>query len=360
MTSTLSDPRPVNGRHLPALRAGPPARAQRRAGRAVLTITKLKGAEYLIRSVADGMEDYYMGAGEAPGVWRGRWAAELGLDGRRRSRRPAGAGQRCRPASGVDLLAGHRERKVRAIDVTLSVPKTTSVLWALGSPETAATVSIAVVEATEVALEFLEKRAAFARQQQGGVRRRVATEGFAIAIFAHRTSRAGDPQLHTHCLIPNIVRRADGAHVAFDANPLHVWGKATGTVFLNELERLLTQRLGVAWGPERNGCREVVGFTRDQLRAFSKRTAAIETHLEAAGEMTHDSKRSRMRADDRASLATRQAKDNNVTPEQLRERWAVEARGSACARVRPSTTWWLAARSKRWRHRPTGGLRCAR
>ncbi len=96
---------------------------------------------------------------------------------------------------------------------------------------------------------------------------------------------AGDPQLHTHCLIPNLVRRDDGAHVAFDANPLHVWAKATGTVFLNELERTLTQQLGVAWGPERNGCREIVGFTREQLRAFSKRTAAIETHLEASGEV---------------------------------------------------------------------------
>lgn len=36
-----------------------------------MTITKLKGAEYLIASVAEGLEDYYMGAGEAPGVWRG-------------------------------------------------------------------------------------------------------------------------------------------------------------------------------------------------------------------------------------------------------------------------------------------------
>jgi conjugative relaxase-like TrwC/TraI family protein len=291
----------------------------------VLTITKLKGAEYLIRSVADGMEDYYMGAGEAPGVWRGRWAVELGLEGVVDADALRALVNGLDPNTGVDLLAGHRERTVRAIDVALSVPKSASLLWALGTPETASVVSIAVVEATDVALAFLEERAAFSRQQQGGVRRRVPTHGFAVATFAHRTSRAGDPQLHVHCLIPNIVHRADGDHVAFDANPLHVWGKATGTVFLNELERLLTQRLGVAWGPERNGCREMVGFSRDQLRAFSKRTVAIETHLEAAGEVMHDSKRARMRADDYASLATRQAKDKSATPEQLRQRWAAEA-----------------------------------
>jgi conjugative relaxase-like TrwC/TraI family protein len=294
-------------------------------GVTVLRITKLKGAEYLIRSVADGMEDYYMGAGEAPGVWRGRWAAELGLEGVVEADALRALVNGLDPNTGVDLLVGHRERKVRAFDVTLSVPKSASLLWALGTPETASVVSIAVVEATDVALAFLEERAAFARQQQGGVRRRVSTDGFAIATFTHRTSRAGDPQLHVHCLIPNILRRGVGEHVAFDADPLYVWGKATGTVFLNHLEQLLTERLGVAWGPERNGCREMVGFSREQLRVFSKRTVAIETHLEAAGEVVYDSKRARMRADDRASLATRQKKDKTATPEQLRKRWAAEA-----------------------------------
>ena len=252
-------------------------------------------------------------------------------------------------------LAGHRERKVRAIDVTLSVPKSVSLLWAFGSPETSAAVSRAVVEATDTALEFLEERAAVTRVQEGGIRRRVGTDGFAVATFAHRTSRAGDPQLHTHCLIPNVVRRADGVHVAFDANPLHVWGKATGTVFLNELERALTQRLGVEWGPERNGSREMIGFSRDQLRAFSKRTQAIETRLEATGELAFDSKKDRMRADDRASKRTRQPKDRTVTAEALRDRWAGEATtvglhpgpGSGRPGRRPPT------RTTRSRSRPT-------
>jgi conjugative relaxase-like TrwC/TraI family protein len=291
----------------------------------MLTITKLKGAEYLITSVAQGLEDYYMGAGEAPGVWRGSWAADLGLEGVVSADDLRAMVNGHDPASGVDLLAGHRERKVRAIDVTLSVPKSVSMLWAFGSPETSAAVARAVVEATDTALQFLEERAAVARVQEGGIRRRVGTEGFAVATFAHRTSRAGDPQLHTHCLILNIVRRADGVHVAFDANPLHVWGKATGTVFLNQLQRTLTQRLGIEWGPERNGSREMIGFTRDQLRAFSKRTQAIEARLEARGELAFDSKKDRMRADDRASKRTRQPKDRTVTAEALRDRWAGEA-----------------------------------
>ena len=136
-----------------------------------------------------------------------------------------------------------------------------------------------------------------------------------MATFAHRTSRAGDPQLHTHCLIPNIVRRADGAYVAFDANPLHIWAKATGTVFLNELERTLTERLGVEWGPERNGCtgtgRVHSGPAASVLEAdrrdrdTSRSCRRVGVRIEAE----------RMRADDRASLATRQHKDGTVTAE---------------------------------------------
>ena len=47
----------------------------------MLTLVKLTNAEYLITSVASGLEDYYMGSGEAPGVWHGRWAKELNLTG---------------------------------------------------------------------------------------------------------------------------------------------------------------------------------------------------------------------------------------------------------------------------------------
>ena len=47
----------------------------------MLTITNLADAEYLIGGVALGVEDYYVGAGEAPGVWQGRLAAELGRRG---------------------------------------------------------------------------------------------------------------------------------------------------------------------------------------------------------------------------------------------------------------------------------------
>ena len=131
--------------------------------------------------------------------------------------------------------------------------------------------------------------------------------------------------MHTHCLVPNLVQRdVDGRFVALDGGPLHDWCRAAGSVYQNELQRLLSLRLGVAWGPDRHNTREMVGFTRAQLRAFSKRTAQIEAELERQG-AAYESPALRMRADDEASLATRPAKDHSLTPTLLAGRWRQEA-----------------------------------
>ena len=104
----------------------------------------------------------------------------------------------------------------------------------------------------------------------------VSPGGSAMATFADRTSRAGDPQLHRHCM---VAERCAGRweSVALDAGPLHVWAEAAGSVFLNELERSLTDHLGVDWGPDRNGSRELTGSARTVpavLRAHKDRSAA--------------------------------------------------------------------------------------
>jgi len=290
----------------------------------VLTITTLADAEYLLRQVAMGVDDYYMGSGEAPGVWQGRLAAELRLVGvvEHDQLRALLLGRD--PASDVELLAGRgRPRKVTAYDVTFSAPKSVSLLWAFASPEVASAASIAHVEAVAVALDFLERRAGATRQQLDGQRQQLPT-GVAAATFVHRTSREGDPQLHTHCVVANIGRRPDGTYAALDATPLYEWGKAAGSVYQEQLRRSLTQRLGVEWGPDRNGCREIVGFDRRWLRTFSKRTVAIESYLAGAGPENPDPM-ARMRADDAASLATRPRKNGSLTPEILRGRWQTEA-----------------------------------
>jgi conjugative relaxase-like TrwC/TraI family protein len=145
----------------------------------VLSLAKLgvDGAGYYLDQVVAGAEEYYTGAGEAPGVWRGAWAADVGLDGL------VDAGQLrmlldgCDPVTGDRLLDGLRERSIKAFDATFSAPKAVSLLWAFGSPDVSAAAAVAHGEAVTVALGLLEAKAAVARQQRDGVRARVPTRG---------------------------------------------------------------------------------------------------------------------------------------------------------------------------------------
>jgi conjugative relaxase-like TrwC/TraI family protein len=289
----------------------------------VLRLAKLTDAEYVLRQVAGGLEDYYLGSGEAPGVWTGRLAGQLGLAGVVEADGLRALIDRRHPASGEGLGRG-KQPTVRAIDATFSAPKSATLLWAFAGPEVASVVSIAHVEAVEAALGFVEGHAAVTRRQVNGIRVRAATSGWAAATFVHRTSRAGDPQIHTHAVIPNVVCREDGSWVAIDAAALYRWARAAGCVYQEELRRRLSDRLGVAWGPDRNGCREMVGISEAQLRTFSKRTIQIEQHRAASGTAPADAK-ARMQADEAASVATRPAKDPNLTAGHLRAGWDGEA-----------------------------------
>ncbi len=291
----------------------------------MLTVTRLTDAEYLISSVALSIDEYYAGVGESPGVWAGRWSEGLGLAGVVEAGELRALVEGRHPVSGEDLLAGSRPRKVSAFDLTFSAPKSVSLLWAFASEPLAEAVAAAHREAVEAASGFLEENAAVARVQSQGLRRRVATEGWVVAGFVHRTSREGDPQLHTHCLVPNLVRRTgDGRYVGLDAGPLFEWARAAGSVYQNHLQRTLSDRVGVVWGPDHHNTREIEGFSRTQLRAFSKRSAQIEAELEKKGAV-YESPALRMQADDDASLATRTGKDHSLTPSLLAERWRREA-----------------------------------
>jgi len=93
--------------------------------------------EYYAREVAGGLEDYYAGAGEAPGVWTGRGAGAAGITGPVRTDALGLAfGEAVHPVSGKRLGLGWRVPDgVTGFDATFSAPKSVSVLFGLGGPE---------------------------------------------------------------------------------------------------------------------------------------------------------------------------------------------------------------------------------
>jgi conjugative relaxase-like TrwC/TraI family protein len=100
----------------------------------LLRVSKLTDAEYVLRDVAGGLEDYYLGLGEAPGVWAGQLAAELNLAGVVGADDLRALVEGRDPGSGRCLVRDDSKTKVRAFDVTLNAPKSVSVLWAFAHP----------------------------------------------------------------------------------------------------------------------------------------------------------------------------------------------------------------------------------
>ena len=115
--------------------------------------------------MAEGIEEYYLGSGEAPGVWQGTWATELGLEGLVDHDALRALLDGTDPSTGASMVDGLRPREVRAFDATFSAPKSVSLLWAFGTDEVKATAAIAHVEAVAVALGVLEQRCASARRR---------------------------------------------------------------------------------------------------------------------------------------------------------------------------------------------------
>lgn len=306
----------------PDLRSPRPSRQSPRGrGNDILNIGKLrKGGElYYLNSVARGVEDYYTGSGEAPGYWLASGSNDLKLEGTVGEDQLRAVLNGHHPETGERLMNGKptKRERVPGFDLTFRAPKSVALLHALGGKEASNEVVSAHDAAVTAALAYLERQASNARRGRGG-KTRIGSKGFIGAAFRHRTSRAGDPLLHTHVLVANIVKGDDGRWGALDARQLYLQAKTAGYLYQAHLRAELTRRLGVEWAPIHNGSADIEGVSRPVIRAFSKRRVEIEALVGEANE-------SNGKATQAAAVMTRNAKDYRVVPNDLMPEWRERA-----------------------------------
>lgn len=284
----------------------------------MLTVAKLHAGhqQYYKDAVARGLDEYYAGTGELPGRWMGRGAEVLGLSGELDGEALDAILDGRDPLTGTRLT--ERTAKVIGYDATFCAPKSVSLLFALGPPETAAEVRAAHDAAVDAAFAAYQEITARVRRGHGGSTV-VEADGFVAAAYQHRSSRAGDPHLHTHVLISHVgYTRSDGRWTAVDGRLVFPWAKPCGHLYESALRAELTRRLGIEWGPVRNGIADIAGVPRRVIDAFSQRRAEIEAHLEDKG-------RSSARAAQWANYATRRPKDRDTMAEDLFAEWRARA-----------------------------------
>ena len=269
------------------------------------------------------VDDYLKEGDHAPTQWQGRGAEELGLHGSVQTRDATALLDGRLPngevlgRSGTD---GEREHRA-GWDATFSAPKSVSVAALVHRDER---LIAAHDRAVTAAITHLEQHAAATRIRtpEGVTTERTGT--LVVATYRHSTNREAEPQLHTHAVIANATRDADGQWRSLESRPLYRLQVEAGEVYRNALARE-SRALGytvertMAGGHASFELKEVSAAERAQ---FSSRSAQIEAALAARGK---DRETATAMEKETATLDTRQAK-GSVDHAALREQWRDAAR----------------------------------
>ncbi|MFX1821346.1 MobF family relaxase [Pseudarthrobacter sp. CC4] len=170
---------------------------------------------------------------------------------------------------------------VVGFDLTFSVPKSVSVLWALSPRSTQDLILRTHHEAVAETLTWLEENVILTRAGRNGVAH-LGTRGAMAAAFDHWESRTGDPQLHTHLVIANRIQRiTDGAWVTLDSRTLYKAAVAASEHYNGLLFDALHRHLGsdtdirIPTTSTRNPSQQLTGIDEELIREFSNRSRLI-------------------------------------------------------------------------------------
>ena len=274
------------------------------------------------------VDDYLKEGDHAPTQWQGRGAEELGLHGSVQTRDATALLDGHLPSGevlGRNGAGGEREHRA-GWDATFSAPKSVSVAALVHGDER---LIAAHDRAVTAAITHLEQHAAATRIRTPEGVTTERTGALVVATYRHSTNREAEPQLHTHAVIANATRDADGQWRSLESQPLYRLQIEAGEVYRNELARSAwelgyTIERTTAGGHASFELKEVSAAERAQ---FSSRSAQIEAALAARGK---DRETATAREKETATLDTRETK-RSVDHATLREQWrdAAKAAGHA-------------------------------
>ncbi|MCP3860981.1 MAG: relaxase domain-containing protein, partial [Phycisphaeraceae bacterium] len=278
----------------------------------MITIGKVRNADYYLNELHQDDAYEYYGSLERSGRWHGTFAEELGLAGAVDPDDFRAVLEGVRPDTGTSLT--EFPIKVPALDVTLSVPKSMSVVWGVGDHETRRNVERAIDAAEAAVVRLLETEATIVRRGHGGLDYH-GGDGLIVASFDHRTSRLGDPNLHRHLVVANASPGPDGRITGIDTRQLYNIRYTAEAVFQSVLRHELARSQGLLYGEiDRHGVGEIAGVPLSVRREFSQRRRDIELEMLERGVTSGRGARF-------AALATRPSKEDDLPDDVLRRQW---------------------------------------
>lgn len=240
------------------------------------------GAAYYTEHSSE-VDDYYTaGEKEPPGVWyvsknqfgnrHTNFGIEDGLSfSAADSKKFAALSGGFNPETGEQLVQNaNSEKRIALHDFTLSPPKSVSVVWSQAGDELKQKIETAQSDASKNFLDYISQHAVGRKGAQGVLREKAFIRG---AMFNHGSSRENDPQLHTHCVVMNVVELEDGSTPALEAVDMLRWQGAAASLYHADLAHQLREA-GLPIKKIKN-LFEIDGVPEEVLKEFSRRRQAI-------------------------------------------------------------------------------------
>ena len=127
------------------------------------------------------------------------------------------------PATG-ELLSPRTRNLIRkdrrpGFDVVLRMERSAALAF-VACPEARSAIRAAHEEGIRQAISYFERELLVAKSVRDALGRPMATSGLVAAGFHHYANRSGDPDLHTHVIVANLIQRTDGVWASFAAGKL--------------------------------------------------------------------------------------------------------------------------------------------
>lgn len=263
--------------------------------------------------------DYYSEGQELVGLWGGKGALRLGLEGTVDKDSFERLCDNLDPRTGEPLTVRTRSERTVGYDFTFSVPKSVSLLYAMSGDQGILDAFRAAVDETMRDMEA-EMKTRVRKSFQDTNR---TTGNMVWAEFIHTTSRPvdgiPDPQLHAHVFAFNTTW--DQEEDRWKAGQFRELKRDAPYFQAAFRVRLANKLQDIGFGVERKRDDfEIAGIIPDVLKRFSRRTELIEKLAEERG-ITDPDRKAELGAE------TREKKGTPLSWDALRKEWSKRLTG---------------------------------
>jgi Ti-type conjugative transfer relaxase TraA len=224
--------------------------------------------------------EYYSKEGDNNGVWYGKLKNDITLSSKNVCHEEFVMLSQGLSPKGRKLLKVASENHRIGDDLTFSLIKSASVLFAGADQSTKQIIEKCHDDAVNTVLDYIQKNLIFVREQseEKNKYKKVNADKCLIAKFTHFLTRLGDASIHSHAILFNLAKNKQGKFKTIETKPLKQHVKGLGAMYRNEVAHLLNKRLGVEITPDRDYF-TLPMVPNELIEKFSKRSKQITDSL---------------------------------------------------------------------------------